>query len=470
VTVEEVWHDPPDGRVGRTRDLRAAENGRALLGDLQLDLTQRLRRSSGPAFQRGALTTLGQFWDEEWETRELARRPANTRANYGYSFGKWVRPYLGGLSLEEIVQRGTQIGHQWIDAMQKDEAGVATITYAISVAKSVLSDAIEWEWVVASQNPLRYVRAPEPSFLEEVEFALEIEHVCLIAWMTPTLGDVLWAELIGTEALRQQEIVALRLSDLFHQDGTPLDRLKVTKAVSGKGRHRHVKELKGGEGRRSPEFFPSVAALARAYVDNEHPDSRDPSARLFPADSWDGIRDMDNWRDDVWEPALRRAGIEQDGRYGHVTPHRLRGAAASAYGYARWKEAELLTHVGHKHFTTSLQWYIRAYENPAPELRGMAPDEQIARARRLTFLRLQDHVAFVEGESYGEVEAHADGAFDAAEIALERAKSEPAIPAGLRAAEFRARVWKVQARRSRESPRALRMLGSLEQLLADLGP
>ena len=136
MTVEEVWHDPPDGRVGRTRDLRAAENGRALLGDLQLDLTQRLRRSSGPAFQRGALTTLGQFWDEEWETRELARRPANTRANYGYSLGNWVRPYLGGLSLEEIVQRGTEIGHQWIDAMQRDEAGVATITYAISVAKS----------------------------------------------------------------------------------------------------------------------------------------------------------------------------------------------------------------------------------------------------------------------------------------------------------------------------------------------
>ncbi len=465
VTVEEVWHDSPAGRTDNKRLEYAAKEGRRLLGDAQLDLTQRLRLRTAPAFQRGALTTLGYFWDEEWEKRALRKRPANTRANYHYSFKNWVRPYLGGISLDELAKRGTEIGRQWITALQEDNAGVATIEYAISVAKSVLGDAIEWEWVAAADNPMRFVRAPEREFKEEVEFALEIEHVCLTAWMTPTLGDVLWAELIGTEALRQQEIVLFRLSDLFHEDGSPLSRMKVTKAVSGKGRHRHTKGLKGGSGRRSPELFPEIAKLARLYVETEHPTPDDLSARLFPANSWDGIRDIDNWRDDVWEPALRRAGIEQDGRYGHITPHRFRGAAASSYGYARWSEAELLTHVGHKHFTTSLQWYIRAYENPVTDLQGMHPNKQIERARRVTLDRLRAHLQSVASPAYAILEEKAKEALVAACDELAHATADGEVPPGLRTTANRARIWEAQVRHDRELERSRRMVGYLEQLI-----
>jgi hypothetical protein len=148
--------------------------------------------------------------------------------------------------------------------------------------------------------------------------------------------------------------------------------------------------------------------------------------------------------------ALRRAGIEQDGRYGHITPHRFRGAAASSYGYARWSEAELLTHVGHKHFTTSLQWYIRAYENPVTDLQGMHPNKQIERARRVTLDRLRAHLQSVASPAYA---------------ILAHATADGEVPPGLRTTANRARIWEAQVRHDRELERSRRMVGYLEQLI-----
>lgn len=387
VSVEEVWHEGRD-------DENAKTVGREQLAAAQLELTQRLHRAQLPSRARGEATTLEDFRRDVWRPRVWANLPANSQSDHEQQWNRWINPLVGGVPLADF---DPDLGQVLIEEMQRQRAGVPTIEKVVNLIRGYLSDAIKWGWLKSEegQSPWRHLELPRREFAEEIEFALELEHVELIAWMTVGLRHALWAELIGCEALRQQELAPLKFSDLLRPDGTPLTRMKVTKAVSGKGRPdpakrrpgRQIKELKNRRGRRVPELFPSVADLVVLLREEE---GADITRRVFSSDSFDGLPDIDNWRDDFWTPALERAGIEQDGRYGHLTPHRLRGAAASAYAYARWSEGQLMLHVGHKQFTTTLDWYIRAQENPRNDLDGTTVDQQIRRGRELALERLRE--------------------------------------------------------------------------------
>ena len=103
--------------------------------------------------------------------------------------------------------------------MQREGAGVPTITKAVNHVRGYLTYALRQRYLTTTnQNPLlRFLTLPKPGFVEQTEYALKIEHVELLAWLTPgPLRNTLWTELVGCEALRQQELCCLRWIDVFH--------------------------------------------------------------------------------------------------------------------------------------------------------------------------------------------------------------------------------------------------------------
>jgi|GEM_PF-2945941 hypothetical protein len=383
-TEDECW-------VAAASEAEARALGGDQLVEKRLALTRRLKRRNLPRSQRGSLA-LGAFYKEVWYERVYPKLPANSQNDHDQQWRKWIEPYVSGYTLAEFAEDGPNIGHFWVSEMQRDGAGVPTIQKVVALARGYLTDAIRWRYLTVTENPLKYVELPQREFVESSEYALQIEHVELLAWLTPgPLRNTLWTELIGCEALRQQELSVLRWSDLYHPSWEPRSYAEITKAVSGKGGRREIKTLKNAsEGRRNPELWTPLLPLLDAVRAEEQVENLD--AFVFVSGSADGLPDIDNWRDDVWTPALKAAGIEQDGIYGHLTPHRLRGAAGTAFGYALAPQHVVMIFLGHRQETTSLDWYLRAYKNPDPELRGMPVAEQIVRAREIVLPQVRARV------------------------------------------------------------------------------
>ncbi|MGZ4354646.1 MAG: hypothetical protein ACXVZ4_14000, partial [Gaiellaceae bacterium] len=387
----------------------AKERGAELLADARHELTKRLTRDVTPLSQRGELLTLEEWYEDGYQER-LAGAKSSYQVDVRAHWGRNIGPFIGGLTLAEFVRSGRQIGREWIKALEQEGRKRPTIEKALNVARGILSEAIREGVLEPAKgvHPFKYVDLPRKQFVEEVEFALSLEQWVGLAWLAPgSLRHTLWLELVGTEALRQQEVAPLLWTDLLRADGTARKTIAVTKAVSGRGLPRlgrgdpgaMIDTLKSArEGRRSPELFPAIGALAELVWRSEGKPG--PSgARAFSASGRLGIQDIDNYRDDFWKAALADGIalklVEQDGRYGHVTPHRGRGCASSAYGHAGWDEARLRLHVGHRELTTTLDWYFRAREEPDPELEGMPIDAQIRRARARAVPLLERHVALL---------------------------------------------------------------------------
>jgi len=391
----------------------AMERGAEALADARHELTKRVMRTSLPAAQRAQLMTFEQFYETEFVPRRLPQHSSSYQSDVRHNWDANINPYLGGIPLTEFVRRGHEIGREWVTALSANGRRRPTIVKAVNIGRGMLTFAIR-EGVISPEkgvHPFAYLPLPEKDFEEEIEFALELEQTIAVAWLTPgRLRHTLWLELVADEALRQQEVAPLLWTDLLRENGRPRPTIAVTKAVSGRGRPKEEKGHVGAQiatlknarqGRRAPELFPALGELVVAVWEDE---GSPPLAgrRVFSTAGHLGIQDIDNFRDDFWASALEAAinldVLEQDGRYGHVTPHRFRGAAASAYGYAPgWNEARLLRHVGHVEMTTTLDWYIRAKENPRPELEAMPIDDQIRRARKRAIDVVERNVARLAG-------------------------------------------------------------------------
>lgn len=371
----------------------AVARGGDELTEARLKLTRRLQRRDLPRGQRGSLP-LGAFYEEVWRERVYKQLPANSQDGHDQVWSKWIEPYISGYTLHQFGEDGPTLGHLWVLEMQHDGAGVPTIRKAVYHVRGYLTWALKWRYLTnATENPLRYVELPKAEFVVPSEYALQLEQVEALAWLTGgSIRNTLWAELIGCEALRQQELCCLRWIDLYHPDWQPRDYAEVTQAISGRGKRRQIKELKNrAEGRRNPELWRPLLPVLEAVRAEEQ--VSDLNARIFVAESWDGLPDAKNWGSDIFPPALEASGIEQDGIYGHLTPHRLRAAAGTAFGYALRPMHEVMGFMGHTQITTSLDWYLRAYKNPLPELRGMPFPDQISRARGLVLPQVQARVA-----------------------------------------------------------------------------
>jgi hypothetical protein len=393
------------------------------LADARYELGKRLLRSALPAHQRSDLMTLEDFYEDVYLVRRFPQLKPSYRSDVGYLWRAHINRLLGGIALADFVRSGKAIGQEFVDVLAEEGLGRPTIVKVLNVARGILTAAIEDQLLKpeAGVHPFKYVVVPSAPFAEEVEVALELEQWIALAWLAPgRLRHTLWLELVGAEALRQQEVAPLLYSDLLHEDGTPRKTIRLTKAVSGRGRPDPAKGRPGAEistlknarqGRRAPELFPAVGELVELVWRDEGCPAV-VGTRVFATGGFLGIQDIDNFRDDVWRPAFAWAlelGVFEPNaepkagptplervraRYGRITPHRGRGVAATAYGYAPgWNEARLLKHVGHMELTTTLDWYFRARDEPRPELEDMPIDEQIRRARRLAVPVLEAQVA-----------------------------------------------------------------------------
>jgi integrase len=346
-----------------------------LAQETQLEHTLRWRRGKMPASQQGRETTFDEFLDT-WKARRLANLAPSSQETYPSVIEKWLRPFLGGYMLAELTP---DLGYAWLGWMKEEGAKPPTIERAVAIASGIVTRAIRWRALDATENPFRYVERPRQE-RKRAPWALGAKEVWVISERMPHARDKALVLVLGFEGLRSQEAIALRWLDVLREDGSPRERLRIERAVSGTGSRRQVGDLKTRAAERYPQLFKPVAdVLLKQWRANGKPSLEE---LVFPCGSQDGMLNMHNWREDYWWPALELAGIPKESkRYGKVGPHRLRATCASMLGYAQWSKAEVIAHLGHAQETTTITFYSRALEDPG-DLRGLPMEKQIARGRR----------------------------------------------------------------------------------------
>jgi len=164
--------------------------------------------------------------------------------------------------------------------------------------------------------------------------------------------DKVLIRLLAYGGLRIGEALALRRRDLDSVRHT----LAIRRSVEDVKGYLHVGETKGGEDRTITLPDALSEELAR-QLESMPPG---PDALIF-GNRKGGYRRYRNWRRDSFDPAVEKAGLT-------LTPHDLRGTAASLLidAGASVKDVQLL--LGHQDETTTIRLYARVRPGRSADL------------------------------------------------------------------------------------------------------
>ena len=147
--------------------------------------------------------------------------------------------------------------------------------------------------------------------------------------------------------LRPAEAFALEWRDVLDENGKPRQRLRVQRALSD-GRLSTTKSRRS----REPELFPTVAReLAELYLRGGRPPL---DGLVFPDDAG-GFISRQNWRQRVWVPALRAAGIA------YFRTYDLRHTCTTLLIYEGRAINEVAAHLGHADAGFTLRVYAHTF-------------------------------------------------------------------------------------------------------------
>ncbi|HXF73904.1 MAG TPA: site-specific integrase [Actinomycetota bacterium] len=335
-----VEYRDPRGRH-RTRTFRRRRDAEAFLHRVEVELQGGTWRD--PAAARQALGERIEAWlasRHDW-------RPS-TRASREPTVRRHVLPYLGDVPVGALRPEDVRA---WMARLLEAGISAQTVWRARQLLHAVLEEAVR-DGVIPS-NPTRYARPPRVERRElRVPTPQEVERL-VEATEEPWRPLVL---LLAYAGLRIGEALGLRRRDL----DLVARRVHVRRqAVEVRGRV-ELAELKTPSARRVvalPGFV--CEALARALEGRP----ADPEALVF-ADARGGPVRRTNWRKRVWEPAVRRAGLEG------LRPHDLRHFAATVAVAAGAHPRALQARLGHADSRVTMDVY-------ASVLPGL--DEELAR-------------------------------------------------------------------------------------------
>ena len=241
-----------------------------------------------------------------------------------------------------------------------------------------------------------------------LDAAIPLDKVAEIAFFQEQLADTALLCLLGELGLRQQEAHPLSWDQLLWpgDDGQPPNpraTIEIETAVSGTYRTRTIGGPKSRASRRRVPFYaPSAAVLLALWHEQGCPPLA-PHSLVFPVerpDRTDGqandrLIERNNWVKRRFVPALdalygqplklvkartnepspgkvpleivaQYSGQAALARYGVVTPHRLRSAAASAAGSAGLSIPQAMQAFGWSQTDTMFRYYMRATEDSDP--------------------------------------------------------------------------------------------------------
>ena len=238
-------------------------------------------------------TTVGDMWESYLLSPKKPKKA--TLIEYMRIWENDLAPYWAGVVISDVGAKKVQ---NWIDSWSST---VPKLQHAKSVLSVVLSYAVDED--VLTHNPA--FRRKLPSHAKPAAPAFTNEQLTKLVNHPERYSDRLGLALGVQTALRISEWTALRVSDIDPVRNQVTVREHLTRVSAGK----RALEAghKTGSGVKtagiSPELTKEILRFARESA-------LAPDDLLFPAPKG-GIWDYNNFRDRVWEPARKAAGIRQ---------------------------------------------------------------------------------------------------------------------------------------------------------------
>jgi integrase len=263
-------------------------------------------------------------WAEEY-FRGAVHKRATTLARDQAVYRKHLGPAFGGQSLASMTPLDVR---RFVEFISRSLAP-ATVRTVFGVLKAILNAAIDADLIAAS--PCRGVKLPadapderhRPTPAEIVRIADEVpEQYRPMVYLGGVLG-LRWSEVAG---LRVGRVDFLRRT------------LTVTETVAEADGVVATADVKSRSSRRTLPLPPFVNAMLAKHVASSG--RTDPKDRLFQAPEGGPLR-ATNFRNRVWKPAVRAAGLEG------VRFHDLRHSAAGLMREVGAHEQAVQQRMGH---------------------------------------------------------------------------------------------------------------------------
>jgi len=346
-----------DGRGGQRQHATFATKREAIDGEARMRAAMTDRRALGVHAPRAASAETLTAWLETWRARDSHLWARSTRVTRRSLYDRWVIPLIGRVELRQL---GVETLTDWREHMLTTGATPVIAGNAMRALSASLSAAVRVGKL--PNNPLAQVQRPRQR-PHELTALSAVQAEAIRAELPSVLDRALWG-LQYAAGLRTSEAHALRWSDidnLTHDGGL----LRVDRAyVAGE-----VKETKTRRGRDVPVVGPLAADLMtlRALTDPAPDDLVCPSQAGTPINP-------NNWRNRVYAPAKRAAGVE------FAMPKLGRKTYVSLRIHAGDPPVEVAADAGH---SVAVLWsnYAREFERSRHTER-VPMDEALRRARR----------------------------------------------------------------------------------------
>lgn len=274
-------------------------------------------------------------WAGEWlESRAIEDR---TLDRYTSLWNIHIKPTWGSKPLGAVTRTGVE---GWVRRMVKGGVGVRTVQLSLTVFSSMLTAAVEERLLPA--NPARGVKAPRSPSKPPRFFDRTSEAPALLEQLSAK--DRVFVDLLLHTGLRWGEAAGLRRSSLDFLRG----QIHVNGVRTVDGRDKDIPKSKRSR-RTIP--MPKHLRVELSVAVGE----RGANDYVFVSPSGGGL-DYSNWRERVWKPAVKAAGLVG------VTPHTTRHTTASWLVMAGVPLFTVQQILGHETMSTT-----QIYAHLAPE-------------------------------------------------------------------------------------------------------
>jgi len=311
-----VRYRSPDGRE-RSKTFSRRPDAVRFASSVEADIIRGTWRDP-----RAGRRTLASWADEYFEG--AIHKRATTLARDRSVYGAHIEPQLGAMPLAAITPLDLR---RFVEDLATRFAPASVRTY-YGVLRAILNAAVDVDLIVAS--PCRRIRLPTDPPVEKRRLS-PIEITLLAQEMPNQYRPMVY--LAGVLGLRWQEIAGLRVSrvDLLH--GT----IRIVEAVAEAGGVVYMADVKSARSRRMLDLPPFLRAMLAEHMNKL---SLGPDDLLFRSPTGGPLRPA-NYRNRIWNPAVRRSGL--DG----LTFHGLRHSAAGLMREVGAQEHVVQTRLGH---------------------------------------------------------------------------------------------------------------------------
>lgn len=260
------------------------------------------------AHERGTIT-LNDFWEVWWTNHAIPNLTTKTRTTYEQLWATHMTPSLGSVKLSSLSRQGVT---SW-SAEVSTKLSPASVRQCLAILQGVMERAVEWDYI--TKNPVKGVRRPR--LAQSIGRALTLTELQALISELPSLRDKAIVRVLTGSGIRPGELRALTWSDVRN------DRISVTKAVSsneiGPTKTNGLRAVSPTDDARRALLTWKMACGQPGGSDLVFPSAEGASRgdQLWTDLGWQ------MWRQRVFIPAARRAGLEG------LRPYDLRHTYAS---------------------------------------------------------------------------------------------------------------------------------------------